>query len=114
MVEDVSLWRLYLLREMYLINCVLVGGGVWAQFTHRQKPWDPITGAAFSFWAALSLLSALGIRYPVVMLPILFMQLCYKAFWFPLAYSPLRAAGHSSDLAPGFLIAMALDLIVIP
>jgi len=48
------------------------------------------------------------------MIPILLLQLCYKALWFPLAYFPLRAAGRSSDLGPGFLVAIALDLIVIP
>ena len=110
----VSLMRLYLLRAMYLVNFALVGTGVGYEFIHRVKAWDQITGAAFSFWAALSILSALGIRYPLTMLPIVFMQLCYKVLWFPLAYLPLQAAGRTSDLAAGFLAAIAADLIVIP
>src|SRR5215471_5875892 len=114
MAEQVSSLRLYVLRGMYLLNCTLVGSGVWSEFVHRRKPWDQITGAAFSFWAALSILSALGIRYPLTMLPIVFMQLCYKVLWFPLAYLPLQAAGRTSDLAAGFLAAIAADLIVIP
>src|SRR5215469_9682049 len=52
MVEEVSLLRLYVMRGMYLLNCLLVVGGVWYEFLHRQHPWDAITGAAFSFWAA--------------------------------------------------------------
>jgi hypothetical protein len=72
MAEEVSLGRLYVLRGMYLLNFLLVGCGVCVEFIHRQKPWDQITGAAFSFWGARSLLSALGIRYPVAMVPILF------------------------------------------
>jgi hypothetical protein len=99
---------------MYLLNCVLVGSGVWFQFIHSQKLWDPIPGVAFSFWAALAGLSALGIRYPLAMLPIIFMQLFYKTFWLLAVYVPLRAAGRSTDLARGFLIAIALDIIVIP
>ena len=114
MAEQVSTLRLYVLRGMYLLNCTLVASGVWSEFVHRRKPWDQITGAAFSFWAALAVLSALGIRYPLAMLPIVFMQLCYKVFWFPLSYFPLRAAGLSSDLAPGFLATIVLDLVVIP
>jgi len=90
MDETVSIARLYVLRGLYLLNFLLVG------------------------WGALSLLSLLGIRYPISMIPILLLQLCYKALWFPLAYFPLRAAGRSSDLEPGFLVAIALDLIVIP
>jgi hypothetical protein len=99
---------------MYLINFVLVGSSVWVQFIHRQKPWDPITGVAFSFWAAPAGLSALGIRYLLAMLPVIFMQLFYKTFWLLAVSLPLRAAGRSSDLAQGFLIAIVLDMIVIP
>jgi len=114
MAEEVSIPRLYVMRGMYLVNCVLVGSGVWVQFIRRQSPWDPITGAAFSFWAALSVLSALGTRYPLTMLPILFVQLFYKTFWMFIVYLPLRAAGRSTDLTQPFLIAIAADIIVIP
>src|SRR5262245_3929759 len=103
-----------MLRLMYLLNCVLLALGVWVEFVHRQEPWDPIPGVAFSFWAALAGLSALGIRYPLAMLPVIFMQLFYKTFWILAVYFPLRAASRSSDLMPGFLVAIALDIIVIP
>lgn len=62
MAEELSLLHLYVMRALYLLNSVLVGSGVCYEFVHRQKPWDAITGAAFSFWGALALLSALGIH----------------------------------------------------
>ena len=114
MAEEVSLLRLYVLRGMYLLNCLLVGSGVCYEFIHREKPWDQMVGVAFSFFAALSVLSALGIPYPLAMLPLLFVQLFYKTFWVFMVYLPLRAAGASSDLTQGFLIAIALDIVVIP
>jgi hypothetical protein len=114
MAQEVSTLRLYVMRGMYLLNCLLVGSGVSAEFIRRQQPWDPMTGVAFSFWAALAGLSALGIRYPLAMLPLLFMQLFYKTVWLLAVYVPLRAAGRSSDLTLGFLIAVVLDIIVIP
>jgi hypothetical protein len=114
MAEEVPALRLYVMRGMYLLNSVLVGAGVVIQFLGRKEPWAPIPGAAFSFWAALAVLSALGIRYPLAMLPLLFMQLLYKTFWLLAVYLPLRAVGRSSDLTLGFLIAIALDIIVIP
>ena len=114
MAEEVSTLRLYVLRGMYLLNFLLVGSGVCAAFIQRREPWGPITGVAFSFWAALSVLSALGIRYPLAMLPLLFLQLFYKTFWVAAVYVPLRAAGRSSDLTQGFLLAIALDIMVIP
>ena len=114
MAEEVSLLRLYVMRGMYLINFVLVGSGVCYEFIHREKPWDQMVGVAFSFFAALSVLSALGIRYPLAMLPLLFVQLFYKTFWVFMVYLPLRAAGGSPDLTQGFLVAIALDIVVIP
>ena len=59
-------------------------------------------------------LSLLGIRYPLAMLPILFMQLFYKTFWMFAVYLPLRAAGRTTDLMQPFLIAIVIDLLVIP
>jgi hypothetical protein len=114
MAGDVPILRLYALRGMYLVNCLLVGSGVVAAFIRRQEPWGPITGVAFSFWAALSVLCALGIRYPLAMLPLLFMQLLYKTFWVIAVYLPLRAVGRSSDMTLVFFITIALDIIVIP
>jgi hypothetical protein len=114
MVEGVSILRLYVLRGMYLLNCLGLAAGVSIELTQRQQPWDSMIGVAFSFWAAMSALSALGIRYPLTMLPLLFMQLFYKTFWLMAVYVPLRAAGRSSDLALGFSIAIVLDVLLIP
>jgi hypothetical protein len=69
---------------------------------------------AFSFWAALSAFSALGVRYPLAMLPLIFIQLIYKTFWLIPVYLPLRAADRSSELATGFSVAVVLDVVVIP
>lgn len=59
-------------------------------------------------------LPALGIRYPLAMLPVLLMQLLYKTVWLLAVYLPLRAAGRSTDLTQGFLIGIVLDIIAIP
>lgn len=114
MAEEVSVFRLNLLRCMYLLNFALVGTGVAVSFIQRPEPWDPMPGVAFSFWAALAVLSAFGIRYPLTMLPIILMQLAYKTFWLLAVYVPLQALGRSSDLAQGFMIAAVLDIVVIP
>ncbi len=114
MTEEVSVLRLYVIRGMYLLNCTLVGAGVCVQFIQRPQPWEPIPGVAFSFWAALAGLSALGIRYPLAMLPVIFVQLFYKMFWLLAVYVPLRAIGRSPDLVLGMLAGLLLDLLVIP
>jgi hypothetical protein len=58
------------MQVAYLINFVLVSVNAWSALIH-SGPWDPVRGAAFSLYAGLSTLSALG--YPVRMMPLLFL-----------------------------------------
>lgn len=53
MSEEVSLFRLYLMRSLYLLNFVLLGMNVWPGLISHRKPWVPMHGIAVSFWAAL-------------------------------------------------------------
>jgi hypothetical protein len=71
MSEETSTFRLYLMRLLYLLNFVLLGLEVWPVMINHPGAWDPVKGVAFSFWAALSALSVLGLRYPLKMLPLL-------------------------------------------
>jgi hypothetical protein len=118
MAEEVSLFRLYLMRSLYLLNFVLLGMNVWPGLIGHGKPWDPMHGVAVSFWAALSALSGLGIRYPLKMLPLLFMQLTYKSVWVLAVGLPLRSAGKLDPVAAELFsvcaIGLVVDLIVIP
>ena len=75
MSGETSTFRLYLMRVLYPGNVVLLGLDVWPVLIRHEGVWDPVRGAAFSFWAALSALSGLGIRYPLKMLPLLLLQL---------------------------------------
>src|SRR5262245_57759730 len=75
--DSVSIARLYLMRIAYLINFVVVGLAAWPSLTMHAGPWDPIRGAAFSLYAALSTFSALGLRYTLKMIPLLLFSLLY-------------------------------------
>lgn len=118
MSEEVSRLRLYLMRAVYLLTFLGLGYSVWPQIISPDKLWDPLTGVAFSFWAAYSALMGLGVRYPLKMLPLLILQLFYKSVWFLAVILPLRSAGQLDLAATGmirtFAIAVVLDLIVIP
>ena len=114
MSHDVSTIRLYLMRALYLLNFVLLGLDVWPTIFHHAGAWDPVKGAAYSLWVALSLLSGLGLRYPLQMLPLLLFQLIYKAVWLLAIALPQWAALKTADLTQAMLIGIVLDLIVIP
>ena len=114
MSEEISTLRLYLMRVVYLGNFVMLGFKVWPTIIHPDKPWDPLRGVAFSFWAALSIVSVLGIRYPLAMLPLLVLQLFYKSIWLIAVAVPLRSTGRSTELTNIFVMGAIADLIVIP
>jgi hypothetical protein len=71
MSGEASIFRLYLMRLLFLLNFVLLGLDVWPAIINHKGARDAMHGVALSFWAALSALSGLGLRYPVKMVPLL-------------------------------------------
>jgi hypothetical protein len=116
--DDVSTVRLYAMRALYLLNFVLVGSNIWPQLIKPSKPLPLMEGVALSFYAALSTLSLLGLRYPLKMVPLLFVQLFYKSAWLLAIAIPLSSAGTLAPELAGavkpFVIGVVLDLLVIP
>jgi hypothetical protein len=80
----IPLFRLYLLRAGYLLLVVGLGLTVWPAVVTRV-PWAPSlcgwNGIGDSLLAALALLSVLGLRYPLKMLPLLLFEITWKVIW---------------------------------
>ena len=77
---QVSLLRLYVLRAVYALIAVAQGSIQLPLFFHHAH-WTVMSGAAHSFLAALAVLSFVGIRYPLQMLPLLVYELLWKSIW---------------------------------
>jgi hypothetical protein len=114
MSEQVSIFRLYLMRLLYLLNFVMLGLSVWPEIINHSGAWDPVKGVAFSFWAALSALSVLGLRYPLKMVPLLLLQMLYKSIWVIAVALPLWSTFRSIELTRIMGMGAVMDLIVIP
>ena len=78
--REIALWRIYLLRAGYLLIAVGMGMQKVPAFLHH-KPWELMHGVVNSMLLALVLLSVLGLRYPLKMLPLLFWEVAWKATW---------------------------------
>jgi hypothetical protein len=76
----VSLWRLYILRLCYAILAVGLGSAQIPAFLHHPH-WTQAGAVAHSFFLALALLSIVGIRFPLRMLPLLVFELLWKLIW---------------------------------
>jgi hypothetical protein len=114
---DVSLLRLYALRAGYLLIAAGMGTQIWPLVFHH-RPWDDLMhGVSVSMLAALTALALLGVRYPLKMLPLLFMEVAWKAIWVLAMGVPLWQAGpldaNAADTMKACLMG-AIFLVLIP
>ena len=73
MQEELSTLRLNVMRLLYLMMFVFLASTKWPlMVSHRT--WGLMEGVAFVLLAAMGFMAALGLRYPVKMLPILLFE----------------------------------------
>lgn len=114
MPGDVSLFRLYLLRALYLGNFLMLGLSVWPGILKHQSWANPLEGVGISVWGALSLLSLIGIRYPLKMLPLLFVQFTYKLIWILAVALPRLSSGAPTWYMKPMLIGAIVEPLLMP
>ena len=98
---EVSLFRLYLLRALYLLIVVGLGIVQWPevinQFIQQENSWELMDGVVACMLTAFSVLSILGLRYPLQMLPLLLWELVWKSIWLIVVALPLWSAGQMDE-----------------
>ena len=112
-----SLLRLHALRAGYLLLVVGLGLTVWPGIIHHDHPWSLPVGVVRCMLGALSLLSILGLRYPLQMLPLLLFELVWKTIWLTAIALPLwwadRMDAGAQETAIECLMAV-IFIVVIP
>jgi hypothetical protein len=112
--NEVSLFRLYVLRAMYLLLVVGLGAMIVPEVLNHELT---SRGVIASLLGAVWVLAFLGLRYPLTMLPLLMFELVWKAIWM-IAYGlPQWSAGRypATFAEDSFNIAFgAILLLVIP
>lgn len=93
-MHPVSLPRLYMLRAVYLIIAAGLAMIVWPGIIHHDKPWELMQGVVNCMLAAFGLLCAVGVRYPLQMLPMLLWELVWKVLWLGIVALPAWRAGQ--------------------
>ena len=116
--KEVSRFKWYTMKFVYLITFLGLGFDVWSEIFTPSEVWGTYDGITYSFWAAYTALMAIGLRYPIKMLPLLLLQLFYKSVWLLGIYLPLRLSGQLDESSEGFLypfaMAIPIDLVAIP
>lgn len=111
-MQTVSLTRLYMLRTVYLIIAVGLGLVIWPGVIHHDKPWGLMQGFVNCMLAAFGLLCALGVRYPLQMLPVLLWELTWKTIWLIAVALPAWLAGPLDAAMMENLFAVGVVVII--
>lgn len=111
-MNEVSLFRLYVLRALYLLVVIGLGVQIWPTIIRHATPWEFMHGVELCMLAAFSLLCALGIRYPVQMLPVLMWELIWKTIWLAIVPLPLWLDGRLEENMLPNVFAISLVVLV--
>jgi hypothetical protein len=96
-MPHVSLFRLYLLRALYLLVAAGLAAVVWPGVIQRTHPWELMEGVVQCMLVSFSLLCILGLRYPLQMLPVLLWELGWKVLWLLVVAVPQWSSGQMDE-----------------
>ncbi|HKY21787.1 MAG TPA: hypothetical protein VJM31_11285 [Vicinamibacterales bacterium] len=93
-MNEVSIFRLYVLRATYFLLVVGVGAMIWPLLLGAPEAAEHFRGVTWCLLGTVALLALLGLRYPLKMLPLLFFELVWKTTWLVTVGLPLRRSGQ--------------------
>lgn len=113
-MNTLSTFRLYLLRAGYLVLVIGLGMQMWPAIVSHVYSMKIDSGVVTCMLWALSVLSILGLRYPLQMLPLLLFEITWKTAWLlTVALPHWVRAQWNADLA-STTFAVSLVVIFLP
>jgi len=111
---EVSLFRLYTLRAAYLVMAGGLAVFVWPAVFHHSNELAVTGGVRIALLAGLGATAALGLRYPLQMLPILLFELTWKAIYLIAFAMPLWSTHQITAAMAEDIKAVMIAVIFIP
>ncbi|MFZ3285890.1 MAG: hypothetical protein WA191_03520 [Telluria sp.] len=113
-MSDVTTFRLYLLRAMYLLISVGLGLVIWPAIISPPSLVANASTVVRALLGALALVSLLGLRYPLQMLPLLIFELLWKVIWIVAFALPMWAGPGLDAYASETLFACGMGVVLVP
>jgi hypothetical protein len=111
---EVSTLRLFLLRGMYLFIAVGLALTVWPDIIAPPGTAANQETVIRALLGGLSVMCALGLRYPVQMIPILIFELIWKVIWVVAFAFRMWLHGGMDDYAAQTLFACMMGVVLVP
>eukprot|EP01035_Chromulina_nebulosa_P027294 gene27294-35863_t len=110
--------NIYALRLLYILMFFMLGNTVWTHILTHRGAWQADDAMAWSVWAAFATLAGLGIVHPLKMLPVVLLEIFYKALWLILVAYPLwsqgRLAGAPEEYQTMVFIGILFPIVAVP
>ena len=113
-LPELSLFRLYTLRVAYSVMAAGLGVFIWPAVIRHSNELAIAKGAELALLAGLGATAALGLRYPVKMLPILLFEMIWKAIYLLAIAWPLWSAHQITAAVAENIKAVAMVVIFVP
>jgi hypothetical protein len=117
-MSEVSTFRLYLLRAMYVFVALGLAIFKMAPAILHPENLSPQDSVVVSLLGGFALLAVVGIRYPIKMLPLLFFEFVWKVIWVVAFGLPLLLSGgldpNASFGGTETLINCLLGIVLVP
>jgi hypothetical protein len=113
-MQEVSTLRLNALRGTYLLIALGMGLQIWPLILRHPTDVEHMKGVVRSMLGAITLLSLLGLRYPLKMLPLLLVELAWKTVWVLSFGLPLWSGGRLDAGTAETLRACLLGVVLFP
>ena len=112
--NEVSLFRLYTLRVAYLIMAGGLGVFIWPSVVQHSNEFAIAHGAETAMLAGLGAVAALGLRYPVKMLPVLLFEVAWKTIYLIAFAYPVWSAHQVTAAMAEEIKAVSMVVILLP
>ena len=113
-MSEVSTVRLYLLRAMYLLISAGLALNIWPLIISPPTPVANANTVIWSLLGGLALVSLLGLRYPLQMLPLLIFELVWKVIWVVAFAVPMWMGPGLDAYAAETLFACGMGVVLVP
>ncbi|NJM51666.1 MAG: hypothetical protein HC843_13020 [Sphingomonadales bacterium] len=112
-MNQISKFRLWLLRAVYALLAFGMGSIVWPQIITGSGDWTLMPSVVKSMLGAMTLLALLGIAHPIRMLPLLFWEICWKSIWLVVvAFPAWKSGAMDSDIMQTAIEASLVILVM--
>src|SRR3990172_10482155 len=111
-MNEVSIFRLYVLRATYLLIVVGIGAMIWPLLLDAPETAEHFRGVTWCLLGTVALLALLGLRYPLKLLPLLLFELLWKTIWLVTIGLQLRSSGQLDGAFRETWFASAMGLVI--